>query len=60
MATRRGFWSSLFGGGSPRERFSLEELQHWHSVLVRNQIVSDSNRDTVVEALRSLSELVIW
>ena len=43
-----------------RERFSLEELQHLHQVLLRNQVVTDANRDTVVEALRSISELVIW
>ena len=52
------FWSGLFTPA--RDRFSLEELRHLHAVLLRNQVVSDSNRDTVVETLRSISELVIW
>ena len=56
--SKRGFWANLFA--SPRERFSLDELQHLHSVLLHNQVVTDSNRDAVVEALRSMSELVIW
>ncbi|KFM23272.1 Protein CLEC16A [Auxenochlorella protothecoides] len=55
----RGFWSSLFSP-PPRDRFSLEELSHLHSVLLRNAVVNDGNRDTVVETLRSISELVIW
>lgn len=53
-----GFWAGLFG--SSRERFSLEELEHLHAVLLRNQVVTDVNRATVVEALRSIAELVIW
>lgn len=56
----RSFWSTLFGAPPAHERFSLEELSHLHSVLLRNQVVSDANRDTVVEALRSIAELVIW
>ena len=51
-------WSRLFG--QPREKYSLEEMEHLHSLLLRNQIVTDSNRDTVVEVLRAMSELVIW
>jgi hypothetical protein len=54
----KAFWAGLFGPS--RERFSLEELHHLHGVLVRNAVVDDGNRDTVVEALRSISELVIW
>lgn len=47
--------------GTPqRERFSVEELHHLHSVLLRNSVVDDSNRDTVVETLRSIAELIIW
>ena len=58
---RQGFWSSLLGGGAAqRNRFSLEELQHLHTVLLRNAIVTDANRDVVVEVLRSIAELVIW
>lgn len=54
----KGFWSTLFA--PPRERFSLDEMRHLHGVLLRNQVVTDSNRATVVEALRSIAELVIW
>lgn len=55
----RGFWSTLFGGPE-RSRFSVEELEHLHLVLLRNSVVSDANRDLLVETLRSISELVIW
>ena len=37
-----------------------EPLQHLHGVLLRTPVVNDANRDTVVEALRSIAELVIW
>ncbi|KAL4427887.1 hypothetical protein ABPG75_001976 [Micractinium tetrahymenae] len=57
---RRGFWSSLFGTGPAHDRFSLEELQYLHTTLLRNPVVNDSNREAVVEALRSIAELVIW
>ncbi|GAB4821885.1 hypothetical protein N2152v2_008931 [Parachlorella kessleri] len=59
MSPQRGFWASLFGAAE-RDRFSVEELRHLHGVLLRNQVVTDSNRDTVVEALRCIAELVIW
>lgn len=58
----RGFFSSLLGSSSkePHERFTLEELQRLHGVVLRNSVITDANRDLVVEALRSISELVIW
>jgi len=54
----KSFWANLFA--PPREKFSLEELHHLHMILLRNQVITDGNRETVVEALRSISELVIW
>lgn len=57
--SRRGMWGALFGA-QERDRFSAEELRHLHGVLLRNQVVTDANRDVVVEALRSIAELVIW
>lgn len=42
------------------DRFTLEELRRLHDVLTENTIVNESNRDLVVETLRSLAELVIW
>lgn len=35
-------------------------LQHFHGILLNNQTVTDYNRDTVVEVLRSIAELIIW
>lgn len=58
--SQRGFWGSLFGSQPAHERFSVEEMQRLHGVLLKNPVVSDANRDVVVEALRSLAELVIW
>jgi protein CLEC16A len=55
-----GFWASLFGAPVPRERFSLEELHHLHDLLLRNPVVTDGNRELVVETLRSIAELMIW
>ena len=60
MSAKTGFWGSLLGYAPPRERFSLEELRHLHDTLIRNAVVTDSNRDVVVETLRSIAELMIW
>ena len=38
----------------------MEELKHLHDTLIRNAVVTDSNRDVVVETLRSIAELMIW
>lgn len=38
----------------------MEELQHLHEVLCTNVNVTDQNRSSVVEALRAISELMIW
>ena len=55
-----GFWSNLLGYQAPREKFSLEQLQHLHETLRSNAVVTDQNRDSVVEALRASAELMIW
>ncbi|KAK9825468.1 hypothetical protein WJX81_005951 [Elliptochloris bilobata] len=62
MAKRgHGFWGALLGPPPPPvERFSLESLRGLHDVLQRNANVTDANRETVVEALRSIAELMIW
>lgn len=62
MATGKGkgFWGNLFGAAPTRERFSIDELRHLNDVLKRNAVVSDSNRELVVESLRSVAELMIW
>ena len=55
MAKRNGFWASLLGSQPERERFSLEELKHLHDVLQQCSIVTDANREVVVETLRSIA-----
>lgn len=60
---KKGFWSGLLGTGhvpKERDRFSLEELARLNEVLQRNSYVTDANREAVVEALRSMAELMIW
>ena len=56
----KSFWSGLFGYAAPAERFSLQELHHLHQVLLDNSNVTEHNTASVVEALRALSELMIW
>lgn len=47
------FWRS-------RNRFSLEELRYLTDQLGKVQIVNDVNKDFVIEALRSIAELVTY
>jgi len=56
---KKSFWSQLFD--TEREnRFTIEELGFLHEVLDSNARVHQGNKDTVVEALRSIAELMIW
>ncbi|GBG71714.1 hypothetical protein CBR_g9125 [Chara braunii] len=50
-------WNALFGR---RERFSLEEFRYLYDLLQKYPIITDSNKDIVVETLRSIAELMIW
>lgn len=47
------FWRS-------RDRFSLEQLRYLTDQLVKVQIVNEVNKDFVIEAIRSIAELIIW
>lgn len=47
------FWRS-------RDRFSLDELRHLTYQLMKIQIVNEVNKDFVVEALRSIAELITY
>ncbi|KAF9612942.1 hypothetical protein IFM89_004645 [Coptis chinensis] len=47
------FWRS-------RDRFSLEELRYLTDQLKKVQIVNEVNKDFVIEALRSIAELVTY
>lgn len=53
----RRLFSQLFSFG---DRFSEAELRRLHKVLLNNPVVDCGNRDVVVEALRSIAEIVIW
>lgn len=54
------FWSGMGNQQSDADRFSLTELRRLHGVLCDNALITDRNRDLVVETLRSLAELMIW
>ncbi|KAL5549471.1 hypothetical protein UlMin_004702 [Ulmus minor] len=47
------FWRS-------RDRFSLDELRYLTDQLVKTQIVNEVNKDFVIEALRSIAELITY
>lgn len=47
------FWRS-------KNRFSVDELKHLNDQLQKVQIVNDTNKDFVVETLRSIAELVTY
>ncbi len=57
---KKSFFASLFETEREPERFSIEELGFLHEVLDSNAKVHPGNKDTVVEALRSIAELMIW
>ena len=46
--------------GRPRNLHSLEHLKYLHSVLSKNQTVTDSNKSLLVETIRSIAEILIW
>ncbi|KAB2600042.1 hypothetical protein D8674_010313 [Pyrus ussuriensis x Pyrus communis] len=47
------FWKS-------RDRFSLDELRYLTDQLIKVQIVNEVNKDFVIEALRSIAELITY
>ncbi|CAF4560580.1 unnamed protein product [Rotaria sp. Silwood1] len=52
--------NGLFGQTKPRNPHSIENLKYLYGVLNRNSIVSDANRDLLIETLRCISEILIW
>ncbi|KAA6427346.1 MAG: hypothetical protein FRX49_02011, partial [Trebouxia sp. A1-2] len=64
MSKRTGSWLGglLLGSSEEQEldRFSIEHLRHLREVLIRNPVVTDANRDAIVETLRSIAELMVW
>lgn len=49
----RSFWR-------PRDRFSVDELRYLTQQLSKVQVVNDVNKDFVIEALRSIAELMTY
>ncbi|KAJ7522980.1 hypothetical protein O6H91_18G033200 [Diphasiastrum complanatum] len=45
---------------SRRDRFSLDELRYLTEQLQRTTTIIESNKDSIVETLRSIAELMIW
>jgi len=64
MSRRTGSWLGglLLGNSEEQEldRFSIEHLRHLREVLIRNPVVTDANRDAIVETLRCIAELMVW
>uniref|UniRef100_A0A7E4ZSZ0 FPL domain-containing protein n=1 Tax=Panagrellus redivivus TaxID=6233 RepID=A0A7E4ZSZ0_PANRE len=44
----------------PRNIHCIDYLKYLHGVLAKNKVVTESNRDIVIEALRLLSEVLVW
>ena len=47
------FWKS-------RKNLGLDNLKYTYQVLLKNKVVTESNKGTLVEALRSTAEILIW
>uniref|UniRef100_A0ACD5U947 Uncharacterized protein n=1 Tax=Avena sativa TaxID=4498 RepID=A0ACD5U947_AVESA len=58
-AGRRGF-AAMWLFWRSRNRFSIEELRYLTDQLQKVQVVYEANKDFVVEALRSIAELMIY
>uniref|UniRef100_A0A1I8I7J0 DDE_Tnp_1_7 domain-containing protein n=1 Tax=Macrostomum lignano TaxID=282301 RepID=A0A1I8I7J0_9PLAT len=63
MFSRSGKGGGFFSSGQlwkSKNPHSLEYLKYLYGVLCKNQNVTEQNRSLVVEALRSMSEILIW
>ncbi|XP_022658249.1 protein CLEC16A-like isoform X4 [Varroa destructor] len=58
MFGRRGWFGGW--GSKPRNLHSTEHLKYLYAVLCKNQVVTEQNKDLLVETLRSISEILIW
>ncbi|KAF8358059.1 gop-1 [Pristionchus pacificus] len=57
MLRRLGGYSTLW---KPKNPHSLEYLKYLQGVLVKNDKVTEGNKKILVEALRAISEILIW
>lgn len=60
MFTKSKTWMAGGGVWKPKNPHSLEHLKYLHSVLCKNQTVTEQNLSLLVETLRSISEILIW
>ncbi|XP_078274340.1 protein CLEC16A isoform X2 [Rhinoraja longicauda] len=60
MFGRSRSWVGGSSGKSPRNIHSLEHLKYMYHVLTKNTTVTDSNRNLLVETIRSITEILIW
>ncbi|XP_021946535.1 protein CLEC16A homolog [Folsomia candida] len=63
--SRSWFFSSSSSSSStslwkPKNPHSTEYLKYLHTVLTKNQTVTEQNKSLLVEALRSIAEILIW
>ncbi|XP_065319828.1 uncharacterized protein LOC135927638 isoform X2 [Gordionus sp. m RMFG-2023] len=43
-----------------KHAYSLDYLKLLYNILLKNQIITEENKDLLIETLRSISELLIW
>jgi protein CLEC16A len=55
----KSLWASVLGGPTQR-KFTLDELRDLYSLLIRNPVVTESNKAVVVETIRAIAEFMIW
>ncbi|XP_038676859.1 protein CLEC16A isoform X2 [Scyliorhinus canicula] len=60
MFGRSRSWVGGSSGKSPRNIHSLEHLKYMYHLLTKNTTVTDSNRNLLVETIRSITEILIW
>lgn len=59
LFSARGFWGSLLGAPTQR-KFTLDELKELYSAIMKNPVVTESNKALVVETIRAIAEFMIW
>ncbi|KAI8470983.1 MAG: hypothetical protein J3K34DRAFT_520884 [Monoraphidium minutum] len=52
-------WQQVLGSPAQR-KFTLDELRDLYTVLIKNPVVTESNRALVVETIRAIAEFMIW
>jgi protein CLEC16A len=45
---------------NPKNRLSLENLKNLLNVIEKNQVVTEQNKNLLIETLRCIAEILIW